>query len=91
MPLLAGRRVPRWLVLGPAFGIAGGMTAYFGVAIVKLAAETLSGTWDQGADALPLAFFWVAVPAYLTWGVGLGVAALGSSRVTRPQCRVCGR
>lgn len=91
VPLLAGRRVPRWLVLGPAFGIAGGMTAYFGVAIVKLAAETLSGTWDQGADALPLAFFWVAVPAYLTWGVGLGVAALGSSRVTRPQCRVCGR
>jgi hypothetical protein len=24
VPLLAGRRVPRWLLLGPAFGIAAG-------------------------------------------------------------------
>ncbi len=90
-PLLARRRVPRWLLLGPAFAIAGGMTAYFGVATVKLAAETLTGTWDRGAGSLPLAFFWVAVPAYLVWGLGLGVAALGYYQVTRPPCRVCGR
>jgi hypothetical protein len=90
-PLLAGRRVPRWLPLGPAFAIASGMTAYFGVAAVKLTAETLSGTWDRGAGSLPLAFFWVAVPAYLTWGLGLGAAALGYYQVTRPRCRACGR
>lgn len=90
VPLLAGRRVPRWLLLGPAFGIAGGLTAYFGVGTVQLAVETLSGTWDRAA-ALPLAFFWVAMPAYLVWGLGLGAAALAYYQLTRPPCRVCGR
>ena len=91
VPLLAGRRVPRWLLLGPASGIAGGLTVYFGVATVKLAAETLSGTWGPSAGSLPLAFFWVAIPAYLVWGIGLGAAALAYHQVTRPPCRVCGR
>ena len=40
---------------------------------------------------LPLAFFWVAMPAYLTWGVGLVVAAVAYSRMSRPKCRACGR
>lgn len=91
LPLLAGRRVPRWLLLGPAAGIGGLMTAYFGVTIVHLAAETLTGTWDPVSDSLPLAFFWVAVPAYLVWGIGLGAAALAYHQVTRPPCRECGR
>ena len=90
-PLLAGRAVPRWLVLGPALGIAVGMTAYFGVGTVQLAVETLTGTWEQGAGSLPLWFFWVAMPAYLVWGLGLGAAALAYRRATRPPCRTCGR
>jgi hypothetical protein len=91
VPLLAGRPVPRWLLLGPALGIAGALTAYFGVTLVSLAAATLNGTWVQVAGSLPLAFFWVAVPAYLAWGVGLGAAAFAYYQVTRPRCRVCGR
>jgi hypothetical protein len=91
VPLLAGRHVPRWLLLGPAFAIGGGMTAYFGVTILLLAAQTLTGTWDRGDGSLSLAFFWVAVPAYLAWGLGLGAAALGYYQVARPQCRACGR
>ena len=91
VPLLAGWRVPRWLLLGPALAIGGGMTAYFGVSIVQLAAETLSGTWDPGDGSLPLGFFWVAEPAYLAWGVGLVAAAVGYFQVTRPRCRACGR
>lgn len=91
VPLLAGRRVPRWLLLVPAFGIGVGLTAYFGMTMVLLAGQTVSGSWDQSAGSLPLAFFWVAVPAYLAWGLGLGGAALGYYRVTRPACRVCGR
>ena len=71
--------------------IAGGLTVYFGVATVKLAAETLSGTWGPRAGSLPLGFFWVAIPAYLVWGIGLGAAALAYHQVTRPPCRVCGR
>jgi len=91
VPLLAGRGVPRWLALGPALGLGVGMTAYFGVATVQLAAETVTGTWEQGAGSLPLWFFWVAIPAYLVWGLGLGAAALAYRRATRPPCPTCGR
>ena len=91
VPLLAGRGVPRWLVLGPALGLGVGMTAYFGVTMVKLAVQTVTGTWEQGAGSEPLWFFWVAVPGYLVWGLGLGAAALAYRRATRPPCRTCGR
>jgi hypothetical protein len=91
MPLLAGRPVPRWLLLGPAIPIAGAMIVYFGFTFVLLAASTLSGTISQGWGSLPPAFFWVAVPGYEVWGLGLGAAALAYYKVTRPQCGVCGR
>lgn len=91
LPLLAGHRVPRWLLLGPGAAIGILMTAYFGFTLFKIAIETLTGTWEPGDDPLPLAFFWVAVPAYLAWGLGLSAAAIGYHRVTRPRCRVCGR
>ena len=91
MPLLAGRRVPRWLPLGPAFVISALMTVYFGITLVKVAADTLSGAWRQTLAPFPLAFFWVAVPAYWMWGIGLGIAAIGYYRVTRRPCMLCGR
>lgn len=91
IPLLAGQRVPRWLPLGPGFAIGGLMTVYFGITFLKLTADTLSGAWRGSFGFLPLAFFWVAVPGYLVWGVGLLAAAIAYGRVTRPVCRVCGR
>jgi hypothetical protein len=91
MPLLAGRRVPRWLLLGPAFAIAGALTVYFGFSLAMIAVEALTGTWEPGPDALPLAFFLVAMPAYLVWGLGLGAAAFGYYQATRPSCSVCAR
>jgi len=90
-PIFATRPVPRWLLLGPAFAIAGAMTAYFGMTLAMLAAGTVNGTTVQMTGSLPLAFFWVAVPAYFVWGLGLGAAALGYYLTTRPICRVCGR
>jgi hypothetical protein len=91
VPLLAGRRVPRWLPLGPAFAISALMTVYFGLTFVKIIADTWSGAWHQTFGIFPLAFFWVAVPAYWIWGIGLGIAAIAYYRVTRPPCQVCRR
>jgi hypothetical protein len=91
VPLLGGRRVPRWLPLGPALAIGGMMTTYFAVTVVILTVEAMTGTFDSAEGDLPVGFFWVAVPAYLTWGIGLTVAAIGYFTITRPPCSACGR
>lgn len=90
VPLLASRRIPRWLPLAPALVFGGLMTVYFGVTLMKVVAVTLAGTAKQEFAPFPLSFFWVAVPGYWVWGVGMLVAALAYSRITKPVCRVCG-
>lgn len=83
---LAGRRVPRWLVLGPGIGVAASITVYFGVMLVQMVVERLHGRNPfppDGEMSLPESFFWVAVPAYFLWGAALGVAALAYHRRTR--------
>lgn len=89
--LLAGRTVSRLLLLVPAFVFSVGLVGYFGVGIGQLTVETLTNTWDPGDGRYPLAFFWVAMPAYWIWGGGLGVAAISYHRRTRRPCRECGR
>ncbi|MFF4341674.1 hypothetical protein ACFY00_17270 [Kitasatospora sp. NPDC001540] len=89
VPLLGGRRVPRWLLLGPAAAVSAGLLVYFGVGIGQLVGETLHPVPHPGD--LPLSFLWVAMPAYWLWGLGLGAAALAYGRATRPPCRTCGR
>lgn len=84
---LAGRRVPRWLVLGPGLGVSVGMTAYFGTGLVQLLTEPASAAQ---ADPYPSWFMGVAMSAYLVWGAGLGVAALSYRLLTRPRCTWCG-
>ncbi|GAA4062760.1 hypothetical protein [Actinomadura miaoliensis] len=94
VPLAAGRRVPRPLVLWPAAGISGGMVVYFGLMLVLMVGERLQGRNPfppSGGLVLPEAFFWVAVPSYLLWGVAMAVAAAGYARRTRTACRSCGR
>jgi hypothetical protein len=90
VPFLAGRRVPRWLVLAPALGLGVGMTAYFGFTLVTVVVDTLTGA-PPGDGSLPTWFFWVAVPGYLVWGLGLAVAGVAYRRLTRPVCRFCRR
>ncbi|WP_146228111.1 hypothetical protein [Micromonospora sp. S4605] len=91
VPLLAGRRVPRLLPLVPAAVFAVGLVGYFGIGLAQLTAETVTGTFDPGDGRYPLAFFWVAEPAYWVWGWGLGVAAVDYHRRTRRACPACGR
>ncbi len=88
IPLLGGRGVPRWLVLAPALGLGVGMTAYFGVTLLMILGQTLAGTRPE-TGSLPLWFFWIAVPAYLVWGLGLAIGGLAYGRATRPRCRHC--
>ncbi|NEE01950.1 hypothetical protein [Phytoactinopolyspora halotolerans] len=89
---LAGRRVPRWLVLGPAAGIAGGLVIYFGLLLGQMTVARLNGRNPfppSGGLDLPEAFFWFAVPAYLVWGIGVAAAALAYFRRTRRPCPTC--
>jgi hypothetical protein len=88
---LAGHRVPRWLVLGPAVFIAGGMIAYFGLQQVQLIANLFTGTViDDEGTPYGQAFLWIAIPAYTVWGLGLGVATAARLHQTRPACKRCG-
>ncbi|XRQ15245.1 hypothetical protein ACN3XK_31460 [Actinomadura welshii] len=94
VPVLGGRRVPRRLVLWPGAAISAGLVVYFGLMLLQMTWERLHGRNPfppDGSLALPEAFFWVAVPAYLLWGAGMAVAARAYARRTRPACPACGR
>ncbi|MCI4061523.1 hypothetical protein MRQ36_02605 [Micromonospora sp. R77] len=76
---LAGRPVPRWLVLGPALFVGAGLTGYFGV----------GGTTAWATGRIPGASGWflpVTLAAYTVWGLGLLVAAASYLALTRPVC-----
>jgi hypothetical protein len=88
VPGLRGHRVPRWLVLGPAGVLATGLLVYFGIGLAQLVVDPAG--WTAGYD-LPLGFFWVAIPAYVLWGLGLAAGSVWYRRRTRPQCRRCGQ
>jgi hypothetical protein len=81
---LSGRRVPRWLVLGPGLVLSVGLVAYFGAGLGQHAVETVTGR--AGDDD---AFLWVAMTAYWLWGLGMGAAAISYRQVTRPRCPQC--
>ncbi|MFW6599908.1 hypothetical protein ACQBAU_10735 [Propionibacteriaceae bacterium Y2011] len=90
VPFLAGRRVPRWLLVisGGVLGV--GMTAYFGIVLGQMIMERLQGRNPfppSGGLTLPEPFFWVSIPAYLIWGVGLMVATVSYHRITSPAAR----
>jgi hypothetical protein len=95
LPLLlvyrAGRFFPRWMLLLPGAGLGAGITAYFGVGLLQMLAAVVQGEAVFADIGLPDAFFWVAVPAYLVWGVGLAVATYGFHLRTRKPCKGCGR
>ncbi|MEV4222438.1 hypothetical protein [Nonomuraea sp. NPDC049725] len=90
VPGLAGRRVPRPLVLWPGAGVSAGLVAYFGAGLGQMVSERLNGRNPfppQDGLALPEAFFWVSVPAYLVWGAGMAVAAISYALRTRDTAR----
>jgi hypothetical protein len=91
VPLLAGRLVPRMLLLVPAAVFGLGLVGYFGIGLAQLAVETVTGTFDPGDGRYPLAFFWVAESGYWLWGWGLVAAGLSHHRRTRRPCPRCGR
>ncbi|MET8090897.1 hypothetical protein [Micromonospora sp. NPDC005220] len=83
VPLLAGRTIPRLLLLVPGFGLGAGIVAYFGMGMVQV----ISGSVSEFSDA----FLWVAISAYLVMGLGLVVASTDHHLRTRRRCGACGR
>lgn len=87
VPAVGGRRLPRGILLvcGSVLGV--GMVAYFGMMTVTMVLERIAGRNpfppSAGMD-LPEAFFWVSVPAYLVWGLGLTIGTLTYARITAP-------
>ncbi|GAB3957028.1 hypothetical protein [Micromonospora vulcania] len=83
VPLLAGRTIPRPLLLVPGFGLGVGIVAYFGMGMVQL----MSGSISEFSDT----FLWVALSAYCLLGIGLITASSDYHLRTRSACRACGR
>ncbi|MFC7531995.1 hypothetical protein [Actinoplanes sp. GCM10030250] len=83
VPLLAGRTIPRLLLLIPGLGLGVGIVAYFGMGMVQLA----SGSVSQFSDT----FLLVAMSAYCVLGLGLIVASSDYHLATRRPCENCGR
>lgn len=95
LPLLLAYRIgnvfPRWMLLLPGAGLGAGITAYFGVGLIQMVTAAVQGKPVYGETTLPDTFFWVSVPAYLVWGLGLAAAAYGYFLRTRKPCKSCGR
>lgn len=83
VPLLAGRTIPRRLLLVPGFGLGAAIVAYFGMGLAQVA----SGSASEFSDA----FLWVAMSAYCLLGLGLLMASSDYHLRTRRPCRACGR
>jgi len=92
VPPLAGRRVPRPLVLIPGGFAAIGMSCYFllGLGQMLLDPGGLEASGEAMGGYEPW-FFWVSVPAYVVWGFGLLAGVVSYYRTARPACRSCGR
>ncbi|MGC7102194.1 hypothetical protein ACPZ19_46630 [Amycolatopsis lurida] len=79
---LAGKRVPRLVLLIPAALFALGLVSYFGAfGLVELVLRAVSGEPTENA-----LFLWLAVIGYLAWGAGISVAAVAYHARTRPDC-----
>ncbi|TDO54342.1 hypothetical protein EV643_101124 [Kribbella sp. VKM Ac-2527] len=95
LPLLLvlrlGNVFPRWMLLLPGAGLGAGITAYFGVGLIQMIVAAVQGKAVYGDMGLPDSFFWVAVPSYFVWGLGLAAAAYGYYLRTRKPCKGCGR
>lgn len=87
VPRLAGRAVPRRLVLIPAVVISVGMNVYFGMNFGGL---LLFGT-DVFESTYPDWFWWSSVGSYVVWGLALLAVTYAYARRTRPLCELCQR
>ncbi|WP_440086328.1 hypothetical protein [Streptosporangium sp. LJ11] len=78
---LAGRDVPRWLVLGPALFVGAGLAGYFGVAGMT--------AWILDKGNLAQAPVWkvsMEMFGYTSWGLGLLAASMSYYGLTRRNC-----
>lgn len=84
VPVLAGRRVPRHVVLVSAGLVAMALVTYGALSVEKMLGDLATGA----ADVADLASGWAVTATllvFLGWGVTLGVTTVGYHLVTRPR------
>jgi CheY-like chemotaxis protein len=80
LPAVAGRAIPRWLVIGPVGILACGMTLVFAASMTQFLLDPAGST---ASSDYPLLFWWFVLPAYLAWGTGLLVLTVAFWSRTR--------
>ncbi|MEV4537790.1 hypothetical protein AB0J82_28830 [Asanoa sp. NPDC049518] len=75
---LAGRSVPRWLVLGVGLFMGASLSAYFGIAGMS--------AWIRGDIDGSFGQILLELGGYTLWGIGLLIASASYFRLTRPPC-----
>lgn len=93
VPLVAGPRVPRWLVIVPPL-LPALLIVQYGILTVRCVGAVGLGLTDTcfGRPVQPDSANWAYLatyPVFLLWGFSLLVATIGYYLATRPDCSSC--
>ena len=91
LPLLAGRKAPRWLLLAPAFLVTVALVTYGGNAVLAMIRSLFGAALPSAEAGVASWITTVTYSSFAIWGAALGAAALYHYQRTRGRCTTCDR